>query len=112
MMARRRTFTATFKTHVVLDLLTGRNSMTHICRDYQLKEQVVYRWKAEFLERADTIFGGDADQQRSQERIAKLEQFVGRLTLELEIATKAAQLWTSKVSKDARCMRCCSRTIQ
>ncbi len=99
-MARRRTFTATFKTQVVLDLLTGKQSMAHICRDYELKEQVVYRWKAEFLERADTIFGTDSDRQRAQERIAELERLVGRLSLELEIAKKASQLWTSRLRKN------------
>ena len=99
-MARRRTFTATFKTQVVLDLLTGKKSMAHICRDYELKEQVVYRWKAEFLERAATLFGSDLDRQRAQERIADLERLVGRLTLELEIAKKASQLWTSRLPRN------------
>ncbi len=99
-MARRRTFTATFKTQVVLDLLTGKKGMAHICRDYELKEQVVYRWKAEFLERADTVFGEDAQQQRAQERIADLERLVGRLTLELEIAKKASQLWSLRSRKN------------
>ena len=99
-MARRRTFTAMFKTQVVLDLLTGKKSMAHICRDYELKEQVVYRWKAEFLDRADTIFGTDPDRQRAQERIAELERLVGRLTLELEIAKKASQLWTARLRKN------------
>ncbi len=99
-MVRRRSFTATFKTQVVLDLLTGRKSMAHICRDYELKEQVVYRWKAEFLDRADTIFGGDAQQQRAQERIAELERLVGRLTLELEVAKKASQLWSLRSRKN------------
>ncbi len=102
MLARRRSFTARFKTQVVLDLLTGKKSMAHICRDYALKEQVVYRWKAEFLDHAHTIFGGTAEQQRAQARIAELERLVGRLTLELEIAKKASQLWTSKLSKNGR----------
>jgi transposase len=100
MMARRRRFTATFQTQVVLDLLTGKHSRAHICRAYELKEPVVYRWKAEFLERADTIFGGDLDRQHAQERIADLERLVGQLTLELEIAKKASQLWTSRLRKN------------
>lgn len=90
-MTRRRTFTATFKTQVVLELLSGVKSMAQRCREHELKAQLVYRWKAEFLERAETIFGGDTQYQQAQERIAELERLVGRLTMEQEIAKKASQ---------------------
>ena len=70
MMARRRTFTAKFKTQVVLDLLTRRRSMAHICREHDLKEQVVARWRAAFLDGAETVFGTDIAQQRHLERTA------------------------------------------
>ena len=101
-MTRRRTFSAKFKTQVVLELLTGAKSMAQLCREHQLKDQLVYRWKAEFLERADTIFGGDTQQQRAKERIADLERLIGRLTMELEVAKKASQLWSSRSSRNAR----------
>ena len=101
-MTRRRTFTAKFKTQVVLELLTGAKSMAQLCREHELKDQLVYRWKAEFLERADTIFGGDTEQQQAKERIADLERLIGRLTMELEIAKKASQLWSSRSSRSGR----------
>jgi transposase-like protein len=100
-MTCRRTFTAKFKTQVVLELLTGTLSMAQLCREHELKDQLLYRWKAEFLERADTVFGGDAQSQLAQERIADLERLVGRLTIELEIAKKASQLWTSRSRRNA-----------
>jgi transposase-like protein len=100
-MTRRRTFTAKFKTQVVLELLTGAKSMAHLCQEYQLKDQLVYRWKAEFLERADTIFAGDVQSQQAQERIADLERLIGRLSMELEIAKKASQLWTHERAEAA-----------
>jgi transposase len=98
-MARRRTFTAKFKTQVVLDLLTGRRSMAHICREHNLKEQVVTRWRAAFLDGAEPVFGTDIEPQRHLERIAELERMVGRLILELELAKKASQLWTSRATR-------------
>jgi transposase-like protein len=101
-MAHRRTFTAKFKTQVVLELLSGAKSMAQLCREHELKDQMVYRWKAEFLERADTIFGGDAQREQAQERIAELERLVGRLTMELEIAKKASQLWNSRLPRSGR----------
>jgi hypothetical protein len=61
---------------------------------------VVRRWKTDFLDQAETIFGGDTDRVQHLERIAELERLVGRLTLELEIAKKASEHWSSRSSKN------------
>lgn len=92
-MGHRRTFTAEFKTQVVLDIITGRQSSAAICRQHNLKPQLVSRWKSEFLERAAIVFAGDKQQAADQERMAELERLVGRLTLELEAAKKASAIW-------------------
>ena len=101
-MPQQRRFSAKVKTQIVLDLLTGAKTMAQICRDHNLKDQVVRRWKADFLDRAATLFGGDTDRQQQLERIAELERLVGRLTLELEIAKKACEHWTSVSSRNGR----------
>ena len=101
-MPQQRRFTAKFKTQIVLDLLTGAKTMAQICRDHYLKDQVVRRWKADFLDRAETLFGGDAHRQQHLDRIAELERLVGRLTMELEIAKKASEHWTSPSSRNGR----------
>ena len=101
-MNQRRSFTPQFKTRVVLEVLTKLKSMAQVCRDYDLKAQVVTRWKAEFLERAPTLFAGDQQRNQDEARIAELERLVGRLTMELEIAKKASQLLGSPVTKNGR----------
>jgi len=101
-MNQRRSFTPQFKTRVVLEVLTKLKSTAQVCREYDLKEQVVTRWKAEFLERASTVFASDHQRNHDEARIAELERLVGRLTMELEIAKKASQLLTSPVSKNGR----------
>jgi transposase len=95
-MAQRRRFTAKFKTQVVLDLLTGRRSVAQLCREHDLKEQVVTRWRAVFLDRAEILFRTEPERDGHLERIAELERLVGRLTMELDIAKKASQLWGSR----------------
>jgi transposase len=95
-MAQRRRFTAKFKTQVILALLTGRRSIAQICREHDLKEQVVTRWRAVFLDRAESLFRADTEREEHPERIAELERLVGRLTMELDIAKKASQLWGSR----------------
>ena len=94
-MKARRTFTAEFKTQVVLEILTGTSSMAGVCQKHGVKQQVVTRWKTEFLERASEVFSGNAQQQADQQRIAELERMVGRLTMEIEILKKATGLLSS-----------------
>lgn len=92
-MKKRRTFSAQFKSQVVLAILQGRQSAAEICREHQLKPQVVSGWKALFLERAVEVFSGNREQQVLEVRIAELEGLVGRQALELEMLKKAwAQL--------------------
>ncbi len=95
-MPTRRQFTAEFKAQRVLEVLSGRRTAAAICREYQLKPDLLTRWKADFVSHAAELFGGSATQQqaaqRAEQRIAELERLVGRLTLELEVAKKATLL--------------------
>lgn len=98
-MPTRRQFTAEFKAQRVLEVLSGRRTAAAICREYQLKPDLLTRWKADFVSHAAELFGGSASQhaeQRAEQRIAELERLVGRLTLELEVAKKAAQLFPTR----------------
>jgi transposase len=101
-MNQRRNFSPEFKTRVVLEILTKLKSMAQVCRDYDLKEQVVTRWKAEFLDHAPTLFAPNPQRDEDQARIADLERLVGRLTMELEIAKKASQLLASPATRNGR----------
>ncbi len=99
-MAKYRTFTPEFKSQVVLQVLTGTKSVAEICREHQLKDSVFYRWKDEFLQNAAKAFGAGDQHRHDETRIAELEQLVGRLTLQLEIAKKASVLLKSHPPKN------------
>ena len=101
-MTSRRSFTPPFKTQVVLEILTRLKSVAQVCREYDLKEQVVLRWKADFLDRAPTLFASHQHRDQDQARIAELERLVGRLTMELEISKQASQLLSSAGSRNGR----------
>jgi transposase-like protein len=101
-MSDRRAFTPEFKARVVLEELTGVKDKAEICREYRLRPQVFSRWREEFLERASEIFATERSRGDEQERIADLEQMVGRLTMELEVAKKASNILTSLSSGKGR----------
>ncbi len=88
----RRNFSAEFKAKVVLEIISGRKSAAEVCRDYQLKPDLVLHWKNQFLTKAGQVFENGAEIDPQQARIQELERLAGKLSLELEIAKKALTL--------------------
>ena len=88
---KRRNLTPEFKTEVVLEALRGESSQAELCRCHNLSEDQVSKWKQQFVQNVVSVFAS-TDQQSSEaaERIAHLEQLVGRLTVALDIPKKAS----------------------
>ena len=90
---KRRRFTPEFKAEVVIEALSGESSQAELCRRHNLSADQLSKWKQQLLENAATLFEStDKQSDASIERIAQLEQLVGRLTLALEIQKKASTL--------------------
>jgi len=88
-MAKRRKFDGEFKAKVVLELISGKKSLSEASREYSIKDTVLSRWRREFVERAGEIFEQPKDIQDKEARIAELERMVGRLTMQAELSKKA-----------------------
>ena len=102
-MARtRRTFSSEFKAKVVLQLISGQKSLSEICRKHRLNQQMVSRWKTEFLQNAPSVFESKKGYSAEQQRIAELEQVLGRKTMELEIAKKAFNILEQTDTRNGR----------
>lgn len=90
---KRRTFTPEFKAEIVLEALRGESSQAELCRRHNLSEDQLSKWKQQAVENITTGFTStDKHASEATERIAQLEQLVGRLTLALEIQKKASTL--------------------
>jgi transposase-like protein len=61
-MGKRRTFSPEFKLETVLDLLRGEKSVAQLCRERDITESLLYKWRDAFLERAPGVF---VDQRRT-----------------------------------------------
>ena len=101
-MTNHRSFTPEFKAQVVLEVLTGVRSASEACQHYQLKPDLMSRWKAQFLEGAAMAFSKESQNDPALARVAELERLVGRLTLELEVSKKASSLLQSHLIKGAK----------
>ena len=49
-MDKRRKFTPQFKAKVVLELLSGAKTLAQTCREYGLRDSLLYKWQREFAD--------------------------------------------------------------
>jgi transposase len=85
---KKRDYTPQFKFQLVLKLLTGEKRAAQICREHQVSETSLSRWRQQFLDNGAKAFESESGSSIEQERIAELERMVGRLTMELAAAKK------------------------
>lgn len=101
-MKKAREFKPELKARVVLQILQGSKSAAQICRELQINENLLSRWKKQFLENASTVFAKVPADNADNVRVAELERLVGRLTLELEVAKKVSTFWDSTPHRNGR----------
>ena len=87
----RRNHTREFKLQCVRQVTTGQKRPAHICREHNLSESVLLRWRKEYEARGEEAFTEKRSSSREEAleaRIAELERFCGKLALENEILKK------------------------
>ena len=91
-----RKFTPQQKLELVMASWRGERSIAELCREHDISESLLRRWRDQVLEAGAERFA--AGEQRSQageqrRKIAELERALGRKTYELEIAGKLLRDW-------------------
>lgn len=88
-MKKQRRFPAEFKRQVVEELLSGITGPAQLCRRHNISSGLLHHWKKQY---SRGRFGNEPTQEAAlKDRIAKLEQMVGRLTMENEFLKKALE---------------------
>ena len=78
-----KTYSADFKFRVVLEAIRGERSQAEIARAYDVHPVTVSNWKTQFMDEGAKVFGGDKELKRQQEKIADLEQLLGKKEVEI-----------------------------
>lgn len=94
-MRTRRNFSAEFKAKVVLEALSGAKSAAELCREHDLKPDLLSHWKNQFLANASKVFESGVTVDPQQARIDELEKLAGKQSLEIEILKKALTILPS-----------------
>jgi transposase len=91
-----RKFTAQQKAELVLASFRGERSIAEICREHDISETLLRRWRDQMIEAGLERYQAGRDRSLAAEqrrRIAQLERALGKKTMELEIAGKLLGDW-------------------
>lgn len=88
-MEKRNRYTPEFKAKVVFEVLREEQTVNEIAAKYEISPVMLSRWKAEFIERAPSVFekkSSEADKVRKEyeSKQEHLEKLVGQLTIEVD----------------------------
>ncbi len=87
-MKKRKSYSASLKTKVVLEVLQERETVQEIARKYELHPSQISAWKSQFLSKADVVFErGSSKPEEDREKDALFKK-VGQLQLEVDFLKK------------------------
>jgi transposase len=86
----RKRYPREFKIEVVRRLESGEKSLSEICRELNLSQTYVSRWRAEFSKKGERAFPRKPKDEPLSNEAAALRKEIERLKEENEILKKAA----------------------
>ncbi len=91
-----RKFTAQQKTEIVLASLRGAKTMAELCREHDIADSLLRKWREQFLAAGAERLQGKSERTETDElrrQVARLERALGRKTMEAEIAGELLRDW-------------------
>jgi len=88
-MDKERVYSPQLKAAAVLEAIRERKGTAHICQEYGVEEELLSKWKQEFLENAPRLFDINKAESKRKKRVEEQERLVRKLAYELRIAKRA-----------------------
>lgn len=106
----KRTFSAEFKTKVVLEIIEGKKTINEIASENSLQPNLIRNWKKEFLDKASLVFDDkreDSSREKLEESRKERDAYakkVGQLAMQVDWLKKKSEEvcgpdWESQFSK-------------
>lgn len=88
---RGRQHSREFKFEVVREVVSGAKRPAQVCRERELSEGLLLRWRKEYEMRGEAAFGPplEGEKRALERRVDELERFCGQLALENAVLKKA-----------------------
>jgi len=91
-----RKFSAQQKTELVLASLRGPKTVAQLCREHDISETLLRKWREQFLAAGAERLSGRAERTEADElrrQVSRLERALGRKTMEVELAGELLRGW-------------------
>jgi len=91
-----RKFSAQQRSELVLASLRGQKTSAELCREQEISETLLGRWREQFLAAGAERMSGKAERTELDElrgQVRRLERALGRKTLEVEVAGELLRGW-------------------
>ena len=99
-MAHGRIHSRESKLDVVRQVASGEKRPAQVCREHEIAESLLLRWRKEYDARGEAAFGaaGESGSPNQERRIAELERLCGQLALENAALKRGLRLCRSRSS--------------
>jgi len=91
-----RKLTAQQKTEVVLASLRGQKTIAQLCREHDISETLLRRWREQFLAAGAQRLSAKSERTEIDDlraQVTRLERALGRKTMEVEVAGELLRGW-------------------
>ena len=103
-MGSRRRFTKEFKQSIIQQL--DSTSQAEICREHDIHQNMLQRWKKEYESDPDDAFKGNGKLWKEEAKIAQYERLIGQLYMEIDLLKKRTSHLQQLRAEERRMRRC------
>ena len=103
-MGSRRRFTKEFKQSIIQQL--DSTSQAEICREHDIHQNMLQRWKKEYESDPDDAFKGNGKLWKEKAKIAQYERLIGQLYMEIDLLKKRTSHLQQLRAEERRMRRC------
>jgi len=82
MKRTRKKFSPAFKLKVVLEALKEQSTLSELAQKHEVHPNVISRWKAEFLDKAESVFDSKSNKPEEPQKEDDLYKEIGRMKIE------------------------------